>query len=324
MSPNPEQPMPGPTSPSTTTVAPGARRTALHLLLLSAVLACCLAAPAIAPAQEEDLTVLVALDMEGVAGLVAPSQLSASGHDYGLGRALLEEETNAAVRAAFDAGATDVIVVDSHGGKTNARPDRLDPRARLLTGGPRPLGMIHGIGPEVDAVVMVGWHARASTADAVADHTYTGAIQSVRLNGVELGEAGLAGTVAGHFGVPVVFLSGDRAATDEALAAFGDLEVATVKEGIGRSAALGVHPEVAREMIYDGVVRGLARRGEIEPLRLDGPVTVDVEVASTGGVDQLLFVPGTERTGARTIRYVAPDAPSAYRFTRLVRLLASG
>lgn len=276
------------------------------------------------PLSAQELTVLVAVDMEGVAGLVNSSQLSSSGRDYGLARSLLEEETNAAVEAAFDAGATEVLVVDSHGGKTNVRPDRLDRRAELISGGPRPLGMIHGIDERIDAVVMVAWHARASTAEAVADHTYTGAIKSIRLNGTELGEAGLAGAVAGHFGVPVVFLSGDRAATGQAREAFGDLEVATVKEGIGHAAARSVHPEVAREMIREGVLRGIERRDEIEPLAIGAPVTVDVEVSSTGGVDQLLFIPGTERTGARTIRYTAPDAPSAYRFTRLVRLLASG
>lgn len=284
-----------------------------------ALVQCVSWAPAV---QGQELDVLISVDMEGVAGLVSSSQLGSSGPDYGLARSLLEEETNAAVRAAFDAGAASVTVVDSHGGKTNVRPDRLDPRAELISGGPRPLGMIHGIGPGVDAVVFVGWHARASTADAVADHTYTGAIKSVRLNGMELGEAGLAGVVAGHYGVPVVFLSGDRAATEQARAAFGDLEVAAVKEGIGHSAARGVHPERAREMIYEGVRRGVERRGRLSPLALESPVTVDIEVASTAGVDRLLFVPGVERTGPRTVRYEAPDPVAAYRLTRLSRLLA--
>jgi len=302
------------------------RRTrALSLFAARLLLALlCVAGASVAPeaTAQEELAVLVSVDMEGVAGLVNSTQLSAGGHDYALGRSLAEEETNAAIRAAFDAGATSVLVVDSHGGKTNLRPTELDPRAELITGGPRPLGMIHGIGPDVDAVVLVGWHARASTADAVADHTYTGAIKSIRLNGRELGEAGLAGAVAGSFGVPVVFLSGDRAATAEARGAFGDLEVATVKEGIGHGAARAIHPERAREMIYEGVRRGIDRRDEIPPLRLETPVRVDVEVASTEGVDRLLFVPGMERTGARTVGAQSPDVPSAYRLTRLVRLLA--
>lgn len=270
----------------------------------------------------EGFTVLVSVDMEGIAGLVDPSQLSSSGRDYGLARTLLEEETNAAVRAAFDAGATTVVVVDSHGGKTNVRPDRLDPRAELITGGPRPLGMIEGIGPEVHAVVFVGYHARATTADALADHTYTGAIRGVWLNGLELGEAELAGAVAGHFGAPVVFLSGDRVATEQAAAVFEGVEVAAVKDAIGRSAARGVHPDRAREMIYEGVLRGLERRNDILPFRLDAPVTVEVEVNSTAGADQLVFVPGVERVGDTRVRYVAPDVPAAYRFTRLARLLA--
>lgn len=310
---------------SSSTVRAGARRSdrarsPSWIPVLALALASLLGAVPEGGAQ--DLHVLISVDMEGVAGLVNSTQLGSSGTDYGSARALLEEETNAAVRGALAAGATRVTVVDSHGGKTNVRPARLDPRAELITGGPRPLGMIHGVGPDVDAVAFVAYHARASTADAVADHTYTGAIKGVWLNGVELGESGLAGAVAGHFGVPVVFLSGDRAATEQARENFPGLEVAAVKEGIGHSAARGVHPERAREMIEDGVRRGVERRDQIEPLALERPVTVEIEVASTEGVDQLLFVPGMERMGPRTVRYEAPDVPSAYRLTRLARLLA--
>lgn len=313
-SPGPPSPVPPPSAGRTPRAAVPSAFALLGALLLLA--------PVPTAAQEAGPDVLISVDMEGVAGLVNSSQLSSSGHDYGLARSLLEEETNAAVRGAFDAGAASVTVVDSHGGKTNVRPDRLDPRAELISGGPRPLGMIHGVGPETDAVVFVGWHARASTADAVADHTYTGALKDVSLDGRSLGEAGLAGVVAGHYGVPVVFLSGDRAATEQARAAFGDLEVAAVKDGIGHAAARGVHPERAREMIYRGVRRGVERRDELPPLTLEAPVTVRIEVASTAGVDQLLFVPGVERIGPRTVRYEAPDAVAAYRLTRLSRLLA--
>lgn len=305
----------------TTMCAPGRERR--PTLRAGRVLRCALAlALTAAPAQAQK--VFIAVDMEGIAGLVSGSQMGAGGSDYGLGRALAEAETNTAIEAAFRAGASEVHVIDSHGSKTNLRPDRLDPRALLLTGQPRLYGMLHGVDSTYDAIAFIGFHARAGTAEAIADHTYTGAIKSIRLNGRELGEAGLAGALAGHYGVPVVFLSGDSAAVAEARTDFPGLETATVKTAVSHGAAWAIHPERARALIAKGVERGVRRRGEIRPLRLDAPVTIELEVEGTAGVDQLLFIPGMERTGARTVRYVAPDVPTAYRVTRLMRLLAAG
>lgn len=288
-----------------------------RVALVAGLLAC---APSLLQAQK----VYIAVDMEGIAGLVNSSQWGSSGRDYGLGRALMEAETNAAIEGAFRAGASEVHVIDSHGGKTNLRPDRLDRRAVLITGGPRPLGMIHGIDSTYSAVAFVGFHARASTTDAVADHTYTGAIKSIAFNGTELGEAGLAGTVAGHYGVPVVFLSGDSAAVAEAEQVFPGVVGVSVKEAIGSSAAWAMHPEEAQTEIGAGVERAVRAARQIAPIRISAPVTIDIEVGTSGGADQLVFIPGMERTGARTVRYVAPDVPTAYRLSRLVRLLAAG
>ena len=151
-------------------------------------------------AEAQDIRVFISVDLEGISGLVSGSQMSSGGPDYGMGRSLAEADTNAAIGAAFDAGASTVVVIDSHGSKTNPRPDRVDPRAELVTGNQRPLGMIHGIDATFDAVVFIGYHARTGTTDAIADHTYTGQLKRIAFNGIELGEAGLAGAVAGTTG----------------------------------------------------------------------------------------------------------------------------
>lgn len=44
--------------------------------------------------------------MEGIAGLVSGTQVSAGERDYAVGRRLMIAETNAAIAGAFDAGAT--------------------------------------------------------------------------------------------------------------------------------------------------------------------------------------------------------------------------
>ncbi len=278
--------------------------------------------PAAALPQQGGFKVHISVDLEGIAGVVDSSHTSSGGRNYAAARDQMIAETNAAIAAAFDAGAAEVVVIDSHGDKTNLQPHKLDRRATLISGGPRPLGMVHGIDDSFAAAIFIGYHARASTTDATLDHTYTGQLKGVWFNGRELGEAGLNAAVAGQFGVPVVFVSGDRAATEEVAALVPGGESVVVKEAIGRTAAHLIHPAVAIERITAGVRAALARRAEIEPLAFASPVTLRVEVADSGQADQVMFVPAMQRVGPRRVEYVAVDAVAAYRVSRLVRLLA--
>ncbi|MGD8817974.1 MAG: M55 family metallopeptidase [Acidobacteriota bacterium] len=293
-------------------------RTALLFVLVATTLVA-VATPA--PAQQ-GFKVHISVDMEGVAGVVSENQTSSSGRNYAAARTQMIAETNAAIAAAFDAGAAAVVVVDSHGDKTNLEPARLDRRATLIAGGPRPLGMIDGIDDTFAAAVFIGYHARASSSPAILDHTYNGAIKGVWMNDIELGEGGLAAAVAGQYGVPVVFVSGDRAVTEEMAALLPGIGSVAVKEAISRTAAHLMHPDEAVERIREGVRDAVEHRADVTPLSFDPPVTLRIEVADSGQADQLMFVPGMQRAGARIVEYVAPDAVSAYRVSRLARLLA--
>ena len=275
-----------------------------------------------ASSPQQGFKVHISVDMEGLAGVVDLSHTSSAGRNYAAARDQMIAEANAAIAAAFEAGASEVVVIDSHGDKTNLQPERLDRRATLISGGPRPLGMMGGIDESFDAAVFIGYHARASTMDATLDHTYTGQLKHVWINDHELGEAGLNAGVAGQFGVPVVFVSGDLAVTEEVEALIPAVEGVAVKEAIGQTAAHLLHPKESLERIAAGVKAGLVRRAETQPLTFEWPVTLRIEVADAGQADQVMFVPGMERVGARIVEYVAPDFVSAYRMSRLVRLLA--
>lgn len=281
-----------------------------------------LVAPASLDAQQRRLRVYISSDMEGIAGLVSGTQVSAGERDYGVGRRLMTAETNAAIAGAFDAGATEVLVNDSHGSQTNLLAEELDRRASLITGSPKPVGMMQGIDSTFDAVVFVGYHAQASTADAVLGHTYSGALKSVKLNGREVGEYGLNAAIAGHFGVPVVFISGDAAVVGQARALVPGIEGVAVKEGIGQTAARTLHPAEARDRIAAGVRSALARRSEIRPVTLARPVTIEVEVSNVEYADAAMLVPGMRRVAGRVVSYPAPDMPTAYRVSRLIMTLA--
>ena len=274
-------------------------------------------------AQQTGFKVYISADMEGITGLVDSSQVSPTGRDYALGRKLMTAEVNAAIAAAFEAGATEVVVNDSHGPQTNLQPDQLDPRAVLITGQPKPFGMMQGLDASFAAVIFIGYHPQASTTDGVLDHTYSGQLKSVKLNGIEVGEYGLNATLAGHYNVPVVFISGDRAVTNQARVLIPGVEALAVKEGIGKTAARTLHPDEALKRIAAGIKAALARRKEIQPVVLVRPVTIEIELADSWQADAAMLVPGMERASGRVVRYVAPDMAVAYKISRLVARLSS-
>ena len=228
-------------------------------------------------------------------------------------------EANAAVEGAAAAGATDILVRDSHGSARNILPDLLDQRARLLrdwSGGP--LSMMEGIDETFDAVIFLGYHAKAGTPDALLDHTSSGNVTDVSINGVSLPEAGYNALIAGHFGVPVVFVAGDRAICNQVEQLFGSVETVAVKEGIG-SAALNLHPGVSRELIRTGVEQALANLEQFQPYDLGSPYTLVLTMKDEVVVYNGSFYPGAERTGEWELTYTADniiDIMTAYSFMR--------
>jgi D-amino peptidase len=253
---------------------------------------------------------------------VLGNQVTGGERDYAVGRRLMIAETNAAIAAAFDAGATEVLVNDSHGSQTNLLAEEMDRRATLITGSPKPMGMMQGIDSTFDAVVFIGYHAQASSIDAVMGHTYSGSLKRVTLNGREVGEYGLNATAAGYYGVPVVFIAGDKAVVEQAKAFIPGIEGLAVKEGIGQTAARTLHPLEAREKIAEGVKAALARRSQIKPVSLTKPVTIEVEVSNVEYADAAAMVPGMRRVSGRVVSYSAPDMAAAYRMSRLIMTLA--
>ena len=265
--------------------------------------------------------VYISVDMEGIAGIVAGSQTTPSGANYEWARRLMLGEANAAIEGAFLGGATEVLVNDSHGPQTNLKPDEIDRRAQLITGQPKPLGMAQGLDSSFSAAIYIGYHAPGSTADAVHGHTFSGALKAVRLNGTEVGEYGLNAMVAGYFGVPVVFVAGDRAAVEMATA-FTGADGLAVKDGIGFYAARTMHPLEAREKITAGVRAALVKRIARRPVRLTTPITLEVELDALPHADLVALVPGIQRVSGRVVRYTSSDPLTIYRVARVIMMLA--
>ena len=278
------------------------------------------------------MRVYVSIDMEGLAGIAHPQQVSygrgVDRVDYDRARGLMAGEANAAIDAAFEGGAREVIVNDSHWQMRNLRAEDLDSRARLVLGD-KPLSMTPGVGegPDAafDAAVFIGYHAGAGHPTGVIAHTYSSAtVMDVRVGGVSHNEAALNAIRLGHHGVPVILVSGDDALAGEVETLLPWAERVVVKHGLGYSLADSLSPAQAAEAIREGVRRALGRLDEMvryEPaLPLEGEIDFRLPIQA----DYAAVLPGTVRIGGRTVRFDAPDGDAFYRtFLALTRLAAT-
>jgi len=264
------------------------------------------------------MKLLIATDMEGISGVVNWDQVTPGHAEYARFRLLMTQEVNAAIRGAFEAGAGEVLVTDGHWAGSNLLIEELDRRVRLNSGDFSPLQMVQGIDDTVQGVLLVGYHARAGTPNAILDHTWSSStVANLWLNGTLMGEAGLNAAVCGHFGAPVLMVSGDQAVCAEAMKLLGQIEVVVVKNAVGRMVAECLAPVAAQEKICEAAARAVGRlaHGQApEPFRLSTPVQVEVELFNSDMADRASLLPETRRQGGRRIEFMADDALQAYQW----------
>ena len=267
------------------------------------------------------MNVLISVDMEGIAGVVTGNHVTSNHKEYERFRKLMTAEANAAIEGALAGGASRIIINDSHGSMTNILIEELAPAAELISGSPKTFGMMEGIGPDVDAVFFVGYHAAAGTGAAVLDHTWNNrVVAQVQLNAQSVGETGLNAALAGAYSAPVVLVTGDRAVTEEARALLGEIETVAVKDGIARTAARCLHPEVARERIREAAKRALGQT--TPPFVLPPPITLRVAFQQASYADMASLVPGSQRTGGCAVTWTGEDMPAVYKVFRAMVALA--
>ena len=272
------------------------------------------------------MRVYISVDMEGIAGVVHESQTDPTdpghGAEYGRFRRLMTAEANAAIEGALAAGASKIVVNDSHWFMRNLLAEELHQAAELLSGDPKPRSMVEGIEAGFEAALFIGYHARAGTRHAILDHTYADRIHEVRLNGRPVGELGINAALAGVAGVPVALVSGDASLAAEATALLGD-NVATVvvKEAVSRHAARSVAPAVACGMIRDGVTAALKQKHV--PFLLPPPITIEVDFALTIHADMAELCPGATRTEGRTVAFTHQDYREVFRGWRAMLNLSA-
>ena len=286
----------------------------------AALLTCALCGvlPSLTSAQRP-LKVYISVDMEGIAGVVTGDQLGPTGFEYGRAREFMTAEALAAIAGARDAGATEIVVSDSHGNGESLLIDQFPDDVRIVRSWPRPLMMMEGIDSTFAAAIFIGYHASTTSPAGVRAHTISSAnYASVSLNGVAMPEAGINAAIAGRFGVPVVFISGDDVAVDETRRLLGDVEGAVVKRAISFHAASTMTPKAAQALIRAHVKTALDRRSAFKPYVVRAPVTLDLVFKNYRPAEILSYLSIVQRTTSHGIRLIGKDIIEVSRFLEFV------
>ncbi len=264
---------------------------------------------------QDGLKIYISADMEGVVGVVTSDQLGPGGFEYQTFRRIMTNEVNAAIEAAREMGATEILVSDSHGNGENLLIEELPSDIQLIRSWPRPLMMMEGIDDSFDAAIFIGYHASTTNTRGVRAHTISSAnLTAVRLNGVDMMEASINAAIAGDFGVPVVMISGDDAVVEEARRIVGDMEGAILKWSLGFHSARTLMPEAGYAIIKERVRAALGRLDDFTPYRMEGPVALEISFKNYMPAELLAYLPNVERVDAHTIRFIGKDMTEVSKF----------
>ena len=265
------------------------------------------------------LKVFISVDMEGIAGVVTSEQLGPSGFEYQRAREWMTLEALAAVEAAKEAGATEIVIADSHGNGQNLLIERFPTDVTIIRAWPRPLGMMEGIDSTFAAAIFIGYHSSTANPDGVRAHTFSSAnYHSFKANGRELSEGGWNAMIAGYFGVPVALVSGDEAAIADLKAVAPDVEAAIIKHSISFHSAATATPAASQALIKLRVKSALSRLGNIKPVARVAPVTVDLTFKNYQPSQVLAYLPLFTRVGSHGIRFQAKDILEAQRILQFI------
>lgn len=262
-----------------------------------------------AGAQEQDgLKIYISADMEGTVGAVTDEQLGPGGFEYERFRQFMTDEVNAAIDAARAAGATEFVVSDSHGNGQNLLIEQLPDDVTVIRSWPRELGMMAGIDETFDGVIFIGYHASTNNTRGVRAHTLSSAnITGLRLNGMTMTEGSMNAAMAGHFGVPVIMVSGDDVAVAENQVIIGNVEGAVVKWASGFHSARTLTPEAAYEVIRTRTKSAIDRIDQFEPYVFETPIELELSLKHYRPVELLSYLPNVEKVNSHTIRFTGQD-----------------
>ena len=269
-----------------------------------------------AKTQDKPIRIFISADMEGIAGAIEPNQIIAGGMEYQNFRRIMTMEVLAAIDGAKAGGATQFVVADGHGGMQNLLIDLFPDDVEIIRGSPRPLGMMEGIqnGP-FDGAIFIGYHASSANVNGVRAHSFSSAnFSEVTVNGLAVSEGYFNAGIAGEFGVPIIMVTGDEAATAEVYSTVGDMEQAVVKQSISFHSARTLTPKAAQGLIYTKAKAAVERLDDFKPMVIQGPISMQITTHFYRPAELLAYLKSVKRIGGRTIEYIGVNMQDLSKF----------
>jgi len=265
------------------------------------------------------LKVYISVDMEGVAGVVTADQLLPGGFEYERFRHFMTDETLAAVRAAKEAGASEIVVSDSHGNGENLLIEEFPKDVLIVRSWPRHGGMMAGLDSSFNAAIFIGYHASTTNPNGVRAHTFSSAHYArVALNGHAVTEGEYNAAYAGAKGVPVIFASGDDAAMEELRSRLGNIETVETKKALSFHSAETLTPAASCDRIAAGVKAAFNRLPDFKPYVIQTPVTLEITFKNYMPAEVLSYLRIVQRVDSHTIRFVGKDMDEVDDFEEFI------
>lgn len=262
------------------------------------------------------MKIYISADMEGTAGVSSWEQVDARNYtpDYFIYQKIMTAEVCAAIQGARKAGAREFTINDSHGPMRNILLDEMPENARVIFGNRKPFSMNEGLNRDFDGVFFTGYHGAIGEQNATLCHTYTpSVVYDVRLNGMRCSEATLNAALAGHCGVPVLLITGDRVTVETAQAQMPWITGVIVKESIGNYAVDSLSPQAAQDAIRDGAAKAVRSIKDARPFIVEAPVVLEIDLTRIEQADWVALIPGFERIAPRTVRFTSDDYPTVFK-----------
>ena len=269
------------------------------------------------------MKVHITADMEGIAVLAHEDQTDQKGFDYGRMREIMTGEVEAAIRGAREGGADEVVVCDGHDTGRNILIEKMSEECEIIQGSSYELGMMAGISRDFGASLQVGYHSMKHTHAGTLGHTYTYSIAALELNGVLVGESGLSAAIAGHFGVPLVFVSGDLHAVRQAQKLVPGIIGVPTKEGVGVYGSRSLSPRKVRDQIRKGAKEAVEKAQHIKPFIVRRPINVEVRFERPLMAQYACQIPTVKRKDISTVGYRSKDMVDAFQLFDALAKIAS-
>ncbi|MEM7798600.1 MAG: M55 family metallopeptidase [Chloroflexota bacterium] len=277
------------------------------------------------------MKILIVADMEGITGVVywpRPQLGGRDARDDERQRKAMADDINAVVKGAQRAGANDFYVLDFHGSappRPNLLPEDLDPTIKLFSGRGHMSMVRPFIDETYDAMMIVGMHAFDGVSDGILSHNFTSTYREIYINDLRIGETGYFALLAGAYSLPVVLLTGDEAACDEAKDLLDQVETVATKKGITHSFAMLYPPGEVRQALAEGAERAINRLDQFQPFKLKPPYRIRIVMGGgreTYKADACSMFPFVERLNGTSIAYESEDIREALMTLRALHIMA--